>query len=90
MDFLHDGKFGWNEKWVGYSLGFVGLMVAIVQAGLIRIIIPRLGQKRSIYFGLIIYALGFLGFAFATKGWMMFALVVPFSLGGICGPACRE
>ena len=43
-------KFGWNEKWVGYSLGFVGLMIFIVQAFLIRIIIPRLGQKRSIYF----------------------------------------
>ncbi len=82
-------KFGWNEKWVGYSLGFVGLMIAIVQAGLIRVIIPRLGQKRSIYFGLGIYALGFLGFAFATQSWMMFAFVVPFSLGGICGPALQ-
>ena len=82
-------KFKWNEKWVGYSLGFVGLMIAIVQAGLIRIIIPRLGQKRSIYFGLILYAIGFFCFAFATKGWMMFAIVIPFSLGGICGPALQ-
>ena len=82
-------KFGWNEKMVGYSLGFVGIMIAIVQAGLIRIIIPWLGQKRSIYFGLALYAIGFLCFAFATKGWMMFAFVVPFSLGGICGPALQ-
>lgn len=82
-------KFGWNEKWVGYSLGFVGIMIAIVQAGLIRIIIPWLGQKRSIYFGLGFYTLGFICFAFATKGWMMFAFCVPFSLGGICGPALQ-
>jgi DHA1 family tetracycline resistance protein-like MFS transporter len=82
-------KFGWDEKMVGYSLGFVGIMIAIVQAGLIRIVIPKLGQKRSIYFGLILYATGFLCFAFATKGWMMFAFVVPFSLGGICGPALQ-
>jgi len=82
-------KFSWTEKMVGYSLGFVGIMIALVQAGLIRIIIPRLGQKRSIYFGLILYAFGFICFAFATQGWMMYAFVVPFSLGGIAGPALQ-
>ena len=82
-------KFGWNEKMVGYSLGFVGLMIAIVQGGLIRIVIPKIGKKKSIYFGLTLYVIGFLCFAFATKGWMMFAFVVPFSLGGICGPALQ-
>ena len=82
-------KFKWDEKMVGYSLGFVGIMIALVQGGLIRIIIPKLGQKRSIYFGLGLYAIGFICFAFATKGWMMFAFVIPFSLGGICGPALQ-
>ncbi len=82
-------KFGWNEAWVGYSLGFVGLMIAIVQGGLIRIVIPKLGQKRSVYFGLTLYTIGFLCFAFATKGWMMFAFIIPFALGGIAGPALQ-
>ncbi|HQV98925.1 MAG TPA: TCR/Tet family MFS transporter [Bacteroidia bacterium] len=82
-------KFKWTERMVGYSLGFVGLMIAIVQAGLIRIVIPKLGQKRSIYLGLSLYVIGFTLFAFATKSWMMFAIVVPFSLGGICGPALQ-
>lgn len=82
-------KFKWNEQMVGYSLGFVGLMIAIVQGGLIRIVIPKLGQKKSIYVGLTLYVIGFVCFAFATKSWMMFAFVVPFSLGGICGPALQ-
>lgn len=82
-------KFKWNERMVGYSLGFVGLMIAIVQAGLIRIVIPKLGQKKSIYVGLALYTVGFVLFSFATKSWMMFAFVVPFSLGGICGPALQ-
>lgn len=82
-------KFGWNEAWVGYSLGFVGLMIAIVQGGLIRIVIPKLGQKRSVYFGLTLYTIGFLCFAFATQGWMMFAFIVPFALGGFAGPALQ-
>lgn len=82
-------RFGWNEAWVGYSLGAVGIMVAIVQGGLIRVINPWLGQKNSVYAGLILYAIGFFLFAFATKGWMMFAFLVPYCLGGIAGPALQ-
>jgi DHA1 family tetracycline resistance protein-like MFS transporter len=82
-------KFNWNEAWVGYSLGFVGLTVAAVQGGLIRVAIPKLGQQRSIWIGLLFYALGLILFAFATKGWMMFAFMVPYALGGIAGPALQ-
>lgn len=82
-------KFGWDERLVGYSLGFVGLTVAIVQGGLIRIIIPKLGQHKSIYIGLSLYAIGFILFAFATQTWMMFVFIIPYSLGGIAGPAIQ-
>lgn len=82
-------KFGWNEAWVGYSLGFVGLTIAAVQGGLIRVAIPKLGQERSIWVGLLFYAIGLLLFAIATKGWMMFAFMIPYALGGIAGPALQ-
>jgi DHA1 family tetracycline resistance protein-like MFS transporter len=82
-------KFSWNEAMVGYSLGAVGLFVALVQGGLIRVIIPKLGQERSIWIGLLLYALGLALFAFASKGWMMFAFLVPYCLGGIAGPALQ-
>lgn len=82
-------KFGWNEAWVGYSLGFVGLSIAAVQGGLIRIAIPKLGQQRAIWMGLSFYAIGLILFAVATKGWMMFAFMIPYALGGIAGPALQ-
>jgi DHA1 family tetracycline resistance protein-like MFS transporter len=82
-------KFRWNEQWVGRSLSFVGLMAAIVQGGLIRWINPRLGPARSVYVGMALYAVGFALFAFATKGWMMFAFLVPYCLGGIAIPAIQ-
>jgi len=82
-------KFNWNETWVGYSLGFVGLLVALVQGLLIRITIPKLGQKWSIYTGLLFYTFGLILFAFADKGWMMFVFLVPYCMGGICGPALQ-
>ncbi len=82
-------KFNWDAKMVGYSLGFVGLMIALVQGGLIRIVIPKIGQKNSVYLGLLLYVVGFVLFAFASKGWMMFAFMIPYGLGGIAGPAIQ-
>ena len=82
-------KFKWDERLVAYSLGFVGLTVAIVQGGLIRIIIPKLGNKKSIFIGMLLYAIGFLLFAIADKGWLMFAFMIPYALAGISGPALQ-
>lgn len=80
-------KFGWSEMEIGLSLGFVGLMVAIVQGGLIRAIIPKFGKEKALFFGLAINSIGLLAFAFASSSWMMYAIVVPFALGGIANPA---
>jgi MFS transporter, DHA1 family, tetracycline resistance protein len=82
-------KFKWNEKWVGYSLAFVGLMIALVQGLLIRAVIPRLGQERSLFIGLFLYSLGMVLFGIASSGWMMFAFTVVYCLGGIAGPALQ-
>ncbi|RPD44569.1 MFS transporter [Hymenobacter sediminis] len=82
-------KFKWTETWVGYSLGALGLLVAVVQGLLIRRINPMLGPKRSVFLGMLLYAVGFVLFAFASEGWMMFAFLVPYCLGGIAGPALQ-
>lgn len=82
-------KFGWDEKWVGYSLAFVGIMAALVQGGLTRTIIPRLGNTKSIYWGLSAYGISFFMYAFANQGWMLFAITVLAALGGIATPALQ-
>ena len=82
-------RFHWTEKLVGISLAVVGLLVGIVQAGLTRIVNPKLGNEKSIYIGLLLYTLGLVLFAFATQGWMMFIFLVPYCLGGIAGPALQ-
>ncbi|HRN55801.1 MAG TPA: TCR/Tet family MFS transporter [Agriterribacter sp.] len=87
--FFNMEKFKWDEKMVGISLGVVGLLVGLVQGGLIRIVNPKLGNEKSIYVGLALYTLGLALFAFASQGWMMFAFLVPYCLGGICGPALQ-
>jgi MFS transporter, DHA1 family, tetracycline resistance protein len=82
-------KFGWGPGMIGISLGVVGLLVGLVQGVLIRFIIPKLGQERSVYVGLALYSLGFLLFGLATEGWMMFVFLIPYCLGGIAGPSLQ-
>lgn len=82
-------KFNWTAEIVGYSLAVVGVLVAFVQGFLIRKIIPRLGQTKSIYLGMSFSALGLLLFGLASESWMMFAFLIPYCLGGIAGPSIQ-
>jgi len=83
-------RFGWDEKMIGISLGVVGLLVAAVQGGLVRVINPKIGNEKSVYFGLLLYSIGLLLFAFASQSWMMFVFLIPYCLGGIAGPALQS
>ncbi len=82
-------RYGWTSGQVGLSLATVGLTAAIVQGGLTRRIIPALGEVLSLKSGLIVAGLAMAGYGFATEGWMIYALLVVGSMGGIAGPAMQ-
>jgi len=82
-------RFNWNEKMIGISLGVIGLLVGAVQGGLVRVINPKIGNEKSVYLGLLLYTLGMVLFGLATETWMMFLFLIPYCLGGICGPALQ-
>jgi MFS transporter, DHA1 family, tetracycline resistance protein len=83
-------RFKWTPAMIGISLAVVGLLVGGVQAGLTRVLNPKIGNEKSIYFGLILYSIGMLCFAFATQSWMMYVFLIPYCLGGISGPALQS
>ena len=83
-------RFNWTPKTIGISLAVVGVLVAFVQAGLIRIITPKIGTRRCIYIGLLLYAIGMFLFAMASQSWMIFVFLIPYCLGGIAGPALQS
>lgn len=98
MRFAHDAspsvwtyytmlKFHWAMKDVGLSLMAMGLVTALAYGGLTRLIIPRLGERRSVYLGLLATAAGFAGFAFASAGWMLFAFMPLFALSSLVMPS---
>ncbi len=65
-------KFGWTEAMVGASLAAVGVVMAISQGWLTRVVIPRLGERRAALIGLVFAVVVYLGYAFSTRGWMVF------------------
>lgn len=81
--------YDWNEAQVGYSLAFVGLAVAIVQGGLIGGLVKKFGQKKVILGGFMLWTLGMALFAFASQSWMIYAIMVPYALGGVAGPTLQ-
>jgi DHA1 family tetracycline resistance protein-like MFS transporter len=87
--FFTIAKFNWSEKVIGLSLGMFGVLIALVQGGLIRYVNPRLGNERSVYTGLGLYTIGMLLFAFVNKDWLLFVFMIPYCLGGIAGPALQ-
>ena len=88
--FYNMEKFHWSPRMIGISLGLIGLLVAIVQGGLVRFVNPTFGNEKSIFIGLIFYTVGLIFFAFAASTWMMFVFLLPYCLGGIAGPALQS
>lgn len=83
-------KFSWTALEVGLSLSFVGLSIALVQGLLTRVVVPRLGEKGSLSWGVAINVVGFALFAFATQGWMMYGIMAFSALAGVSGPALQS
>ncbi|HTD67557.1 MAG TPA: MFS transporter, partial [Candidatus Limnocylindria bacterium] len=82
-------RYGWNARQVGISLAIVGLMAGVVQGGLTRFVVQRLGERRTAAFGMIIATLSYIGYGLATEGWMIYAILFAGSIGGVMGPAVQ-
>lgn len=84
-------RFGWTAAQVGVSLAVVGVLFAISQGGLVRVVVPRLGELRVIHIGLAIAAVAMTAIAFATQPWMIYVIVIPYTLGwALVGPAVQS
>ena len=82
-------RYQWDSRAVGISLAVVGIGAAVVQGGLARSIIPRIGERAALLFGLGLAVLAYTAYGLATHGWMIYATVAVASLGAIAGPAAQ-
>jgi DHA1 family tetracycline resistance protein-like MFS transporter len=79
-------RFGWSEAMIGASLAAVGVLMALSQATLVRVLVPRIGERRAALLGMGIASVGYFGYAVATAGWMMFAWLSTWFFGAIVMP----
>jgi DHA1 family tetracycline resistance protein-like MFS transporter len=87
---LHmEARFAWSTLQVGGSLAVVGLMSGLVQGVVVRAAVPRLGERRALTTGLVFNIAGYVLLAIANQGWMIYVILIPFSLGGLGGPATQ-
>lgn len=82
-------RFGWSLRMVGVSLMVVGLATALVQGLLVRVAVPKLGERRALVVGLVLGVIGQAALGSATSGWMILVFVFPLALGGLAGPAVQ-
>jgi DHA1 family tetracycline resistance protein-like MFS transporter len=82
-------RYGWNERTVGMTLAIVGVCSAIVQAGFVRAVVARFGEKRALLFGLVCGASGFAVFGIASRGALFDAGIPLMAFWGMSGPAAQ-
>ena len=82
-------KFGWDAGMIGLSLGLFGIMMAVVQGGLIRVILARLGERGTVIYGLSFDMLAFCAIAFAPTGGFALVMTPLAALGAVITPALQ-
>jgi MFS transporter, DHA1 family, tetracycline resistance protein len=84
-----DYRFQWTNRSVGLSLAFVGICSAIVGAGLMKPMIRKFGEWKSLLTGLGVGWIGFAIYGFASTGLGFLSGIPVMSLWGLTGPAAQ-
>ena len=83
-------RYDWTPKQIGFSLGLIGVGAAVVQAGLLGLILDRLGTVRTALLGFGINIISLFAYAFASQGWMVYAIIPLGALGGVASPSLNS
>lgn len=80
-------RFGWAPSTIGVSLAFTGALMAGIQMLLLGRIVARLGERNAVLLGMGSALAGFVGYALANRGWMVFALLLAAALQSVAQPS---
>jgi len=82
-------RYNWSARAVGLTLAAIGIGSVIVQGGLVRPVVARIGDRRALFVGLIFGAIGFACWGLAPTGILFLAVIPIGSLMGFYGPAAQ-
>jgi DHA1 family tetracycline resistance protein-like MFS transporter len=84
-----DYRYGWGPRMVGVTLALVGVLSAVVQGGLIKVIVGKLGERRALWFGLVCGIVGFVLYGLVPTGYWLWAVLPVGALWGTAQPATQ-
>jgi DHA1 family tetracycline resistance protein-like MFS transporter len=82
-------RYAWDEKAVGLSLAFVGICTVIISGGFVRLLVERLGERRTLYLGYFLGASGMVLIGWATGSVVFVTGVTVMSFWALAGPAAQ-
>jgi len=82
-------RFNWTPLDNGIALFCVGLAAAVVQAGLLTMLMKRFGEVRLSLMGLASGCITFILYGLATQGWMMYVFILCNLLAFAAAPALQ-
>jgi DHA1 family tetracycline resistance protein-like MFS transporter len=88
--FVADYRYGWSQGMIGLSLGTFGVLSAVVMGLVMPRMVKAYGEWKTALIGLIFCTVGFVGYAFAWEGWMVFVVIVVACIEGVTDPALRS
>ncbi len=68
--------FGWGTALIGISLASYGIAVAFTQGVVMRFMLPKLGEYRTLIFSIICAIAAFVAFGLTGNAWVMFSFII--------------
>ena len=82
-------RFGWGPRENGLSLAAVGVVALVFQVGLARVLLPKMGERRTVVIGLAVAAAEYFGYTVASQPWMVYAIMAAGGLSYLSGQATQ-
>lgn len=80
-------RLGWTPEQIGVFMSIGGFLAIGGQAGLTRLLVPRLGEKRATILGLSVFAITLVMYGMTETSWQIYAVLVLSQFGFIGIPA---
>jgi len=83
-------RYGWGEASIGLTLAAVGLCSVVTQAGMVKTVVARLGERKTLLGGLAFGVAGFSIYGLAPTG-LLFCIGIPvMALWALTGPVVQS
>jgi DHA1 family tetracycline resistance protein-like MFS transporter len=82
-------RYGWDERTLGLTMAGIGVAIVAVQGGIVKPVVRKLGERKTLLIGLSCAVLGYAIYGLAPTGAIFWIGVPIAALWGLYGPASQ-